>query len=737
MSILKLTKILALAIAVLAAVNIVSIAISTQVDDILKSNMTSHIDALRASAQIRTASDRLEDTAQYFVLSGNVEHYNAYRHEMDVVRTKETAFAALQALSLPAALLTPVNTAMQIAAELAVVEQTAFDEFAAGNIEQAVYLLTNPAYENARDSIDAALDEFLANLDNHMNTVIDADYQTVLMFETISIAVAVLLAAVGVIGLLVIGRKIQPLVGLVRLLDEVSNGKINANLPTITSKDEVGKLTASVHTLIGVIRSILRDLADLHQNFAVQGDIDYRIKTHNYANSFRDVTEGVNEIVNSNVAAILRTVDVLEKIRVGEFGAEIADMPGKLAILPTTMRNISAALKEIHGTIEKLAENATNGRFDLTADTAKFEGSWATLVGDLNKLIFAVAEPLDAIEKSLIKIQQGDFATAAISEKYNGSFDNLRKSLNATAAVTLEYIDEISRIVLGMSRGDLRLTVDKNFVGAYLPIKDSLNSILDSLNTTMSNIQQSATLVLDGAAHISDTAATLADGSERQSYAVEELNATLDSVNSQARNATENATNANEQAARSQENIRESHTAVDGMTAAMAQIRLASDGITGIMNTIGTIAFQTNLLALNAAVESARAGDHGKGFGVVAEEVRNLATRSQDSVKETGAIIERNTTNVEHGLSATEQVANYFTTIMDDMQKISEFIAQITEISKEQSESISAVNVNVSEISQVVAENSTVATQAADVSRELNTQAEKLRELVGFFAVRA
>ncbi|MCL2015540.1 MAG: methyl-accepting chemotaxis protein [Defluviitaleaceae bacterium] len=736
MSILKLTKILALAIAVLAAVNIVSIVISTQVDDILKSNMTTHIDALRASAQIRTASDRLEDTAQYFVLSGNVEHYNAYRHEMDVVRTKETAFAALQALSLPAGLLTPINTAMQIAAELAAVEQTAFDEFAAGNTEQAVYLLTNPAYENARDSIDAALDEFLANLDNHMNTVIDADYQTVLIFETISIAVAVLLAAVGVVGLLVIGRKVQPLVGLVRLLDEVSNGRINVNLPPAAATDEVGKLTASVHTLIGVIRNILRDLADLHQNFAVQGDIDYRIKTHNYANSFRDVTEGVNEIVNSNVAAILRTVDVLEKIRVGEFETKIDDMPGKLAILPTTMRNITTALKEIHGTIEQLAENATNGRFDITADTAKFEGSWATLVGDLNKLIFAVAQPLDAIEKSLIKMQQGDFATATISEEYNGSFDNLRKSLNATVDITLQYVDEISRLVSGMSKGDLTLKINKNFVGAYLPIKDSLELILDSLNRIMADIQRSAALVLDGAAQVANTAETLADGSERQSYAVEELNAALDSVNSQATTATENAASANEQAARSQENIRESNTAVDSMTEAMAQIRLAGDGITGIMNTIGTIAFQTNLLALNAAVESARAGEHGKGFGVVAEEVRNLATRSQDSVKETGEIINRNTTNVEHGLSATEQVAEYFTTIMQDMQKISDFISQITEISKEQSESIATVNVNVGEISQVVAENSTVANQAAEVSRELNAQAEKLGELVGFFAVR-
>ena len=168
----------------------------------------------------------------------------------------------------------------------------------------------------------------------------------------------------------------------------------------------------------------------------------------------------------------------------------------------------------------------------------------------------------------------------------------------------------------------------------------------------------------------------------------------------------------------------------------MNKVKVSSQDIGKIIDVISNIAFQTNLLALNAAVEAARAGEHGRGFGVVAEEVRNLAGRSQQSTSDTSVIIDEDVKHVEEGLQATSGVVASFETIANNVQEISGHITEIAEISSEQLDSIANVKTGLSEIEGVVSDISSTAEESASASQELHSQADLLREKVAFFKLK-
>ena len=553
------------------------------------------------------------------------------------------------------------------------------------------------------------------------------------------IGLSILGGIIGVlIAFLIAGSISRPVKNLGVLLGNVADGNLNMNIDRArTSKDEIGLLAQDVYDVIDVVRNMVDDLSKLSHEFSYAGDIDYRIDETKYQNTYRELMERTNAIAQSNVDEVMPVIEAVTAISEGDFNITLQDLPGKKMILPESIRAVVAKLNEIYESISILASKAAEGDLAARVDESKFKGNWASLANKLNVLVDSVAEPIAAVEASLSHMRDGNFEEAKIHEEFKGTFESLKNALNDTEEMTLSYISEISDVLGEVSRGDYTVSIDRDYIGSYAPIKEALNVIIDSLNNTMSEIQSASFQVLSGAEQISQSSMYLAEGSSRQASAIEELTASIELINEKTRESAESATSASSKAQSTSDYASQGGEAVKSMQEIMNSVQTSAEDIGKIIGVITDIAFQTNLLALNASVEAARAGEAGKSFSVVADEVRSLASKSKKSAEDTAVIVDEDAKVVSKGIQAAGNVAESFNAIVVDIQQISDLVGQIAVMAQDQAESIAHINASVGEISKVVQDNSATAEESASASQELNSQAEMLRQLVSTFKLRS
>jgi methyl-accepting chemotaxis protein len=466
----------------------------------------------------------------------------------------------------------------------------------------------------------------------------------------------------------------------------------------------------------------------------INGDIDARADAALFKGSYKDVVDGVNDMISGLTTETISLMNCRGEFLRGNFKANIAKLPGKKALINQTLDGMRVSLTDIAGEINGLVKAASDGKLSSRVDVTRYSGDWAALLNGLNALMKEIAEPINEASDIMKYVAAGDFGHN-MQGNYHGDFLNIKQSINTTVETIAGYITEISSSLGSIAGGDLRQSITRSYVGSFDSIKDSINAISSKLNETLSGILSASEQVLAGAKQISSTSMKLAEGASEQASAVVQLTASMEAINRQTVQNSENADEANKLSAVSTENARSGNEEMKEMLTAMESIKESSDNISKVIRVISDIAFQTNLLALNASVEAARAGEHGKGFSVVADEVRTLASKSQDSAKNTASLIDDSNVKVNDGTRIAQDTANALSTIVQDVAKISAIIRDIAESSHSQAEAVNQVNNGLSQISQVVQDNSSTSEESAAAAEQLSSQAELLREMVSFFKI--
>ncbi len=256
-------------------------------------------------------------------------------------------------------------------------------------------------------------------------------------------------------------------------------------------------------------------------------------------------------------------------------------------------------------------------------------------------------------------------------------------------------------------------------------------SITKPVTRIIASLSAGAEQTSAAAGQVSASSQSLAQGASEQAASLEETGSSLEEMSSMTRKNAETANQASTLSGEARNAAQRGNSAMDRMSKAIGDIQASATETAKIIKTIDEIAFQTNLLALNAAVEAARAGEAGKGFAVVADEVRNLAMRSAEAAKNTSSLIEGSVGASRNGVAMAEEVAAVLREITAASEKVNGLVGEITAACNEQAQGIGQVNTAVSQMDKVTQSNAANAEESAAAAEELSSQAESLKAVVG------
>ena len=374
-------------------------------------------------------------------------------------------------------------------------------------------------------------------------------------------------------------------------------------------------------------------------------------------------------------------------------------------------------------------------------------GKWESIVSGLPELtgvvnnikgkISKIRNDVDAFSRTYQNQPEGENRRGSLLQSAT-LLETLMADLDHVMKTKIDPVREMNRNAAVSSRSrtvSLLWTVTGAGVFLALLMAFLINrSITRPIDLAIEGIYASADQVAAAAGQIFSASQSLSDGSSGQAASIEETSSSLEEMSAMTRQNADNASHANVMSNETKTTTESCSNTMQEMVAAIGQVNDASQETQKIVKTIDEIAFQTNLLALNAAVEAARAGEAGAGFAVVADEVRNLAMRAADAARNTTTQIDDIGKKINDAMEMAFKSIEEFVKVDENTGKVSGLVAEINAASNEQAQGIEQVNRAVAELDKVVQQNAAGAEESASASKQLQSQSEHMKALIGELA---
>lgn len=298
-------------------------------------------------------------------------------------------------------------------------------------------------------------------------------------------------------------------------------------------------------------------------------------------------------------------------------------------------------------------------------------------------------------------------------------------------------INTVKKSIEEVTSGNLSIVIPEfgnNCAGRLIP---GINSLSASIASLVKEIRASSDTALELSAQLASRSADLSVKTEEQSAALVQTASSMEQMASSTKNNADNTRLASTRAKDATTCAQKGGDLMGQVAKNMQSITDCADQMTEIISIIDGIAFQTNILALNAAVEAARAGDHGKGFSVVAGEVRSLAHRSAEAAKNIKSLIAVTTDNVNQGATVVGEAEQNMHEIVSGASVVSKLMDEIAVTTLQQEKGISQITLALAELEKVTQSNVTMVDELAGSSDVLQHQVEGLLQRIGKFRLAA
>ncbi len=506
---------------------------------------------------------------------------------------------------------------------------------------------------------------------------------------------------------------------VVRILKNISVG----NLADVVDLKRVGKRSDNdelIPSMILMIESIqaLVDDAELLAKHAADGSLDKRADENAHKGEYKNVIAGFNKTIDNLVSPLRIAASFADAISKGSKFEKLADdYQGEYKIMATNINICLTVMENFAEDIYNQTQASINGQLDLRTDVTKYDGNWKSMVAGMNNIMDAMSAPLSEAGNVLEELASGDLRSR-MQGAYEGEFDKLSNNVNKLGNSLQDLIRNVVEVVEAVSVASNQISINSNTVATA---SQEQSSQAEEIATA---IEQMARTVMENA----DNASSTSD---------------------EAKTNGNIARDGGEIVAQTVLKMQDIATVVSQSASNIQKLGESGKQIGQIISVIEEIADQTNLLALNAAIEAARAGEQGRGFAVVADEVRKLAERTTEATKQISnmikgvqnetesavTIMNKGNQEVNLGIQFADKAGQSLSNIVNSTNKVIEMIMHIAAASEEQSATTEEIAKNIAAISNVSQDTAEQISHIAEAANRMNEYTSQLNLVINQFKI--
>lgn len=361
------------------------------------------------------------------------------------------------------------------------------------------------------------------------------------------------------------------------------------------------------------------------------------------------------------------------------------------------------------------------------------EAAAAALEAERRKVMHELSEAFSSV---VTAAKGGDFS-ARVNQRYNDAdLDGLAAALNEMLEVVERNIRRTGEAVKAIAEADLTRRAENAASGLFGELSSDVNATIEFLEGVVSELRTSSKRLATSTNELGGGADELAGRTMRQAAAIEETSASLESFAKAMRDYAVEASSARKDVEEISGAAQRGGETMRTATDAMRKIEESTTEVTAILETIEAISFQTRLLSLNASVEAARAGEAGRGFSVVAEEIRSLANTTQDASRKIRDLVERSNADVGEGVGRIDAARQEIEGVLEGMSRVINAVGGIASSCDSHVKTLSEVGAAMRQLDDMTQQNAAMAEETQAAAQQTSGLAAALDVLCGRFTTR-